>query len=108
MQLMEEMVKHGCENDGNGYQENDTAEESVAAGKNFSIVVRKIANRTHARQNHRRVDIGIDPVHLGIMVVSYHPYSQRNSKQKNPKNGTSQKSSKKLIFFDYSLISFMF
>jgi hypothetical protein len=60
MQAMQHSMQEGRNDHAGDYEEEHAGEQGVYAGKDLRRVVRKDIDRTHAAQDHRRVQEGID------------------------------------------------
>lgn len=77
MELVQEAVHHRREHHAHARDERQPAEQCVAAGKNLPGVRLVLRQRSHARQNHRRIFKRIQPGQPVEMVIAQDADAQR-------------------------------
>ncbi len=72
MELMEEAMVNGSEDDSDARDESDTAEKGITAGENLSRRALKRVERPHAGKNHRGIRERIQPRELFKIMIAGH------------------------------------
>lgn len=80
VQLVLESVQHGGEQHGRGGEEHDSAEQRIAAGKEFSGAGPERIHLSHAAQDHRSIEKRIQPARALKGVISLHAKAERRGK----------------------------
>ena len=73
---MQEAVKRGREDDAGNSDQRESAIKGVYPGEDFSAVSLQRPQRSHSRQDHRRVGKGIDPGPVFEPVIACHSDQQ--------------------------------
>lgn len=70
MEVVEEAVEDGGEEEGDGGEEDDAAEEGVKGGEEFGGVGAHGVDGAHASEDHGGIEQGVDPWQVGEVMIA--------------------------------------
>ena len=84
-------MKHGCQENAGGGDEDHTGEKSIARGEHLRGIRIQILHRSHTGEDHGRVQQGINLAKAGHEMVAENTKKERNTNHQSGKKEGAEK-----------------